>query len=503
MKHRSQLSFALLLSHALTLFACAATEPTTPNGQSHWLRQCTSMDECGELSCVCGVCTTLCANDAGCNELDHEGALCRSAEQLGTADACERGHAAVSMCVSSCERDRDCADVAAGLACETGLCVLAVTTDAGPSSDARASSEGDASSPPEPPATASPDGGEPEPLQDAGPAPPALLVDCEKLRTQSLPAGIEQVFSSEFGGELLAADEDAVYAGTAGRIWRVPVDVTSAEDLVQLGGAGAVQTLLADGGELFFGTGATSLADLPVMGKVTLADGSRVNLAREPTISNITSIFVARDLVYWLGEDHMNDSSVWRSDREPGTSVMLASAVGSNVSGSLQVVGDWLYFAVSPDPGGIQQLFRAPLDGSGSTQPVGEPVQGLNGLLTDGKTLFATLVGGQDALGNPSGERGVARVGLQDGAFELMYPTEQMGDLAMDATYLYWTERLVGGNVDSLWRGRLDGRGRAVKLVEGWQGTFDLAVSSSFIYWSAFCEDGGHVLRLSKSSLEP
>jgi hypothetical protein len=449
----------------------------------------------------------LCSSDTACDGLGGEDALCRSAEQLRTADACEGGHAAVSICVPSCERDQDCAAVTAGLVCESGACVLAATTGAGPIRDASAATDADARSPSDPredAATALPDSGALEPLPDAGPPSPALLADCDGLRTQSLPAGIEQVFASEFGGELLAADEDALYGGTGGRLWRVPVGATSAEDLAELGDAGGVQVLLVDGGELFFGTAAGSIANTPGVGKVTLADGSRVNLAREPTINAITSIFVAGDVVYWLGEDEMDDSSVWRSDREPGTSVMLASAAGMNVSGSLQVVGDWLYFAAFSGPGLLmQQLFRAPLDGSGSTQAVGEPVQGLTALLTDGTTLFAALAGGQDALGNPEGERGLARVGLQDGAFELIHPTEQLGSVAMDATYLYWSEHPVGSNIDALWRGRLDGRGQAIKLAEGWQGTFDLAVSSSFIYWSAFCADGGHVLRLSKSSLEP
>ena len=498
MKPRLQSSIMLLSSYALTLGACAAAEPPAPNGQSHWLRECLSTAECGELSCVCGRCSTLCSSDAACEGSALEGALCRSAGQVGTADACEEGHEAVSMCVPSCERDRDCAAVAEGLACESGVCVLAVAvamaTDGGLLSDARAATDVDAGSPSEP--SEPPDAGALEPLEDAGPAPPVLLADCDSLRTQNLPAGIEQVFATD-GVALLVADEEAVYGiGSGNRLWRVPVDATSAEDLAQLDLG--VQELLVDGGELFFG----SVASLSpaVVGKVTIADGSILNLARVSEVQNIVSLFATGDAILWLGNDTGKNAGPWRSDRDPGTTVMLASATGESVPHSLQVVGDFIYFAVESGVVPLaEQLFRTPLDGNGPTEPLGEPVLGLRRLLTDGTALFAALTGGQDRLANLAGERGVARVGLEDGAFDLLYPVEQLssGVLAMDATYLYWTAGPVGGNV-ALWRGRLDGRGPAVKLVEGWQYTGDLAVNGSFIYWSAFCEAGGHVLRLSK-----
>lgn len=42
--------------------------------QTNWLRLCDSNADCGELECVCGVCSSGCTTDAQCSELS--GASC-------------------------------------------------------------------------------------------------------------------------------------------------------------------------------------------------------------------------------------------------------------------------------------------------------------------------------------------------------------------------------------------------------------------------------------------
>src|SRR6187455_2984454 len=37
--------------------------------ESHFLRSCSSDSECGPLSCLCGVCSSACGNDAACSDL--------------------------------------------------------------------------------------------------------------------------------------------------------------------------------------------------------------------------------------------------------------------------------------------------------------------------------------------------------------------------------------------------------------------------------------------------
>lgn len=108
------------------------------DSESHWLRACQADAECGELQCVCGVCTVPCAD--GCEGVA-EGAVCAEAP----AAAC--GGGATAICSRACGAADACG--AAHLACESAACVPRADRDADGPRDAApdVGSPGDAGAP--------------------------------------------------------------------------------------------------------------------------------------------------------------------------------------------------------------------------------------------------------------------------------------------------------------------------------------------------------------------
>ncbi|RYZ02364.1 MAG: hypothetical protein EOO73_32180 [Myxococcales bacterium] len=118
---RSALASSWLI--ALGLVALAACNPDSnpgPQGDSHtnWLRTCGADSECGELSCVCGICTRSCEDASDCSGAP--GATCFDAKAEGAVAACAGAAPPISgMCLPSC-RDADCGP---GFSCSAGACV--------------------------------------------------------------------------------------------------------------------------------------------------------------------------------------------------------------------------------------------------------------------------------------------------------------------------------------------------------------------------------------------
>ncbi len=78
------------------------------DSESHWLAACAADAECGELRCLCGVCTLPC--EAGCDALG-EAARCGGLVGGGCA-------APVDVCTSTCDDAAACGD----LPCLAGVC---------------------------------------------------------------------------------------------------------------------------------------------------------------------------------------------------------------------------------------------------------------------------------------------------------------------------------------------------------------------------------------------
>lgn len=91
----------LLFALGLLTPGCEPSAPG-PQGDSHtnWLRTCEADQDCGSLSCVCGVCTLTCTSNADCASV--EGSSCLPPSQSSNATLCN-GHEApaVGMCLPS------------------------------------------------------------------------------------------------------------------------------------------------------------------------------------------------------------------------------------------------------------------------------------------------------------------------------------------------------------------------------------------------------------------
>lgn len=112
---RSALAIAVLL----TLGACNPAEPQPgPQGDSHtnWLRTCSSDADCGKLSCICGMCTRRCSDQAGCVNME---ASCFAASDSGAVAACSGAAPSSGMCLPACEAG----GCGAGYSCMAGACV--------------------------------------------------------------------------------------------------------------------------------------------------------------------------------------------------------------------------------------------------------------------------------------------------------------------------------------------------------------------------------------------
>ena len=60
----------LLALCALSVVSCAKTRTQVgTDGVTHWLAACDTSFECGELECLCGVCTSACEDDGSCAQL--------------------------------------------------------------------------------------------------------------------------------------------------------------------------------------------------------------------------------------------------------------------------------------------------------------------------------------------------------------------------------------------------------------------------------------------------
>lgn len=94
--------------------SCGGTSRTGTDSQTHWLGQCESDQDCGGLSCVCGICTRLCDNSPACDDFA-ETASCLAVE------SCDP-HEAASACGVLCESNAECSAVGPNLECRGGQC---------------------------------------------------------------------------------------------------------------------------------------------------------------------------------------------------------------------------------------------------------------------------------------------------------------------------------------------------------------------------------------------
>jgi hypothetical protein len=121
------------LAFAALALGCGDSHTMQIDSSTNWLHACESSADCGDLSCVCGVCNVTCTGDNACGGLDSN-AECSSASSEGAS--C--GGTDANVCILRCSSDLDCKG---GLNCENGLCAdtaptASVSDDAGRGHDA-------------------------------------------------------------------------------------------------------------------------------------------------------------------------------------------------------------------------------------------------------------------------------------------------------------------------------------------------------------------------------
>jgi hypothetical protein len=101
----------------------------TTGSETHFLEPCGSND-CGDLSCVCGVCTKPCSQVSDCSPL-HGGARCIESADLPNADTCSQLSPVEQLCDVPCTTDTECASLGSSFRCETRVCRSVAGTDGG------------------------------------------------------------------------------------------------------------------------------------------------------------------------------------------------------------------------------------------------------------------------------------------------------------------------------------------------------------------------------------
>lgn len=107
----------------MLLSACGARVVSDEKGggddsSTHWLSRCTSDEDCGELQCLCGVCSKDCQREDACDSLSQR-AVCSDAV------GCDQ---APRVCTQECEGDGECASGN----CSAELCQAGGSLDDGP-----------------------------------------------------------------------------------------------------------------------------------------------------------------------------------------------------------------------------------------------------------------------------------------------------------------------------------------------------------------------------------
>ena len=96
--------------------ACGPGEgPQTTDSQTNWLKSCEIDAQCGDLTCVCGVCTSRCGSDTEC--VDLEGSECVGAADPGAIAQCGGTNPMSGLCLPRCG-----AECGEGLMCVAGAC---------------------------------------------------------------------------------------------------------------------------------------------------------------------------------------------------------------------------------------------------------------------------------------------------------------------------------------------------------------------------------------------
>ena len=100
--------------------SCGGSSRAGTDSHTHWLGHCTSDADCDGLSCLCGICSKVCAEADECAELG-DGASCKVPLACGSDDSEQ------TSCQKACESDAECKVFAPDQVCYEGYCEEAST----------------------------------------------------------------------------------------------------------------------------------------------------------------------------------------------------------------------------------------------------------------------------------------------------------------------------------------------------------------------------------------
>ena len=126
MKHSKRLLAGLVCWIGLVGCTESISTPDSVGSETNWLINCDADAECGNSSCLCGVCTTDCDGPTGC--AGFESAVCSVNGEAAYAAQCSEMEASPGICLPECSTNNDCATAQR---CEDGACVF-IATDSNP-----------------------------------------------------------------------------------------------------------------------------------------------------------------------------------------------------------------------------------------------------------------------------------------------------------------------------------------------------------------------------------
>jgi len=120
---------ALVIALLIAPTACSKSRSPSVGGETNWLLQCSADEPCETGSCLCGVCTVACDDDARCAG-DFEGS-CTATDDGAGAQLCGSNarRPAPAVCLPRCSSDDACGG---DYACQQGVCVPATPGSGGP-----------------------------------------------------------------------------------------------------------------------------------------------------------------------------------------------------------------------------------------------------------------------------------------------------------------------------------------------------------------------------------
>jgi hypothetical protein len=215
----SRIAPLVLLLAPSALAGCHDSHEGGVGSESHFLVTCSHDDACGELSCISGVCTKACSDDAACS------ALSEDSECVAKDPAAPRTTASARICAITCTSDASCEELGAGLQCSSGRCSAQPAGDA-PGTAGRGELDAGTSGP-----TAGATAGDPS---SASPTAPGALLPPggqQPLDPATINAGVDCSLSTPFVG-----DQACLLPPAAGQGVQIHIGPSNYDDAAQLAG---------------------------------------------------------------------------------------------------------------------------------------------------------------------------------------------------------------------------------------------------------------------------